>query len=94
MTAPHAELDHVTVMAASLVRGINYVSEVLGATVPQGGKHPLMGTHNALAQLGDEKFLEILAIDPEAERPKRPRWFCLDMPDVQEALTASRRICP
>jgi Glyoxalase-like domain len=47
-----------------------------------------MGTHNALAQLGDEKFLEIPAIDPEAERPKRPRWFGLDMPDVQEALTA------
>jgi hypothetical protein len=41
MAAPRAELDHVTVMAASLGRGIDQVSEVLGATVPQGGKHPL-----------------------------------------------------
>jgi hypothetical protein len=42
-----------------------------------GGKHPLMGTHNRLLGLGDV-YLEVIAIDPDAAGPGRPRWFDLD----------------
>lgn len=42
-----------------------------------GGKHPLMGTHNALVGLG-ATYLEVIAIDPTAPRPGHPRWFGLD----------------
>jgi hypothetical protein len=37
-----------------------------------------MGTHNHLLQLGDTVYLEIVALDPEADAPGRPRWFGLD----------------
>jgi hypothetical protein len=37
-----------------------------------------MGTYNHLLQLGDTVYLEIVALDPEADGPGRPRWFGLD----------------
>ncbi len=37
-----------------------------------------MGTHNHLLQLGDAVYLEIVAVDPQADAPDRPRWFGLD----------------
>lgn len=37
-----------------------------------------MGTHNLLLPLGDAVFLEVIAINPKAPAPQRPRWFELD----------------
>lgn len=37
-----------------------------------------MGTHNRLLNLGGGAYLEIIAVDPEAPAPGRPRWFALD----------------
>jgi len=37
-----------------------------------------MGTHNLLLRLGPTMFLEVIAINPAAPRPARPRWFALD----------------
>lgn len=37
-----------------------------------------MGTHNLLLRLGDELFLEVIAVNPQAPAPERPRWFGLD----------------
>lgn len=37
-----------------------------------------MGTHNLLLSLGDSMFLEVIAPDPKAKPPGRPRWFALD----------------
>jgi len=37
-----------------------------------------MGTHNSLLNLGEESYLEIIAVNPDAARPGRPRWFGLD----------------
>jgi hypothetical protein len=45
----------------------------------------MMGTHNALWGLGDS-YLEVIAVDPEAEAPERPRWFGLDDPELRERL--------
>jgi len=72
------KLDHITVVAHSLRDGVNYVEEKIGVTAPKGGQHLTMGTHNHLLKLGDELFLEIIAVNPEALRPNRPRWFGLD----------------
>lgn len=37
-----------------------------------------MGTHNRLLGLGENFYLELIAIDPQAPPPGRPRWFGLD----------------
>jgi hypothetical protein len=74
----HAEIDHITLACASLADGIRVIQELLGVSPQPGGKHALMGTHNYLLRLGDSAFLEIIAIDPDAPAPDKPRWFGLD----------------
>ena len=44
-----------------------------------------MGTHNALLRLGDDQYLEVVSIDPNALAPDRPRWFGLDLVDPDSA---------
>jgi hypothetical protein len=70
-------LDHLAVVATTLAEGVAVVEERLGCHLAAGGQHAAMGTHNRLLGLGDI-YLEVIAIDPEAEPPGRPRWFALD----------------
>lgn len=51
---------------------------MLGVTPGQGGRHPRMGTHNRVMGLGAGEYLEVIAVDPDAPAPGRPRWFDLD----------------
>lgn len=71
-------LDHLVVAAETLEAGIAHVSERLGIEMTPGGKHPAMGTHNALVALGPGLYLEVIAVDPAAPSPESPRWFHLD----------------
>jgi Glyoxalase-like domain len=71
-------LDHITVIAPTLAEGVSHVRACLDLDVPFGQRHGYMGTHNHLLQLGDMTYLEIVAVDLEAEAPGRPRWFGLD----------------
>ena len=71
-------LDHITVVAASLEAGSRFVRESLGVEPQAGRVHPGMGTHNRLLRLGDTVYLEVIAADPGAPPPSRPRWFGLD----------------
>jgi len=57
-----------------------------------GGKHVAMGTHNALVGLGSRRYLEIIAVDPQGEKPARPRWFDLDEPRMRASLTEGPRL--
>jgi hypothetical protein len=74
----HSLIDHITVTAPSLSAGVDYVTRTLGVAPQTGGEHPRMGTHNYLLRLGDTMFLEVIAINPDAPPPDRPRWFALD----------------
>jgi hypothetical protein len=71
-------LDHIVVAAPNLKSGVEWVRSTLGATPEFGGMHPRMGTHNCLLGLGDQTYLEVIAPDPNAPKPDRPRWFGLD----------------
>ncbi|MDF0600594.1 VOC family protein [Psychromarinibacter sp. C21-152] len=70
-------LDHIAVSAGALDEGVAYVEAALGLPLAPGGRHPAMGTQNRLLGLGDI-YLEVIAIDPMAVPPGRPRWFGLD----------------
>lgn len=71
------QLDHLAVAAATLAEGVAAVEAALGVRLGPGGVHPAMGTHNRLLGLG-ACYLEVIAIDPAAAAPGRPRWFDLD----------------
>ena len=70
-------LDHLAVSAMMLEEGVAHVEAALGVALAPGGQHPLMATHNRLLGLGDV-YLEVIAADPAAPPPARPRWFDLD----------------
>ncbi|WP_172297431.1 VOC family protein [Pseudoruegeria sp. HB172150] len=70
-------LDHLALSATTLSEGVEAVEAALGVPLGPGGQHPSMGTHNRLLGLG-EIYLEVIAIDPDAPAPGRPRWFALD----------------
>ena len=86
LTGMTPNLDHLVVGAGTLEQGVTYVKEQLGVAIPKGGEHPSMGTHNHLMQLGGNAFLEVIAINPDAPAPDRPRWYGLDDPFVRGRL--------
>jgi hypothetical protein len=71
-------LDHLTVTAPTLDAGAHHVRRALGVRVEAGRDHPGMGTHNRLLSPGADSYLEIIAANPAARVPARPRWFGLD----------------
>ncbi len=87
-----ATLDHLVLAATTLADGIEYIAEVAGVAAQPGGKHVAMGTHNALVRLAEQVYLEIIAIDPQANKPARPRWFDLDNIALQAELTERPRL--
>lgn len=78
-------IDHFVVGALDLERGTAWMADRIGQMPSGGGKHPQMGTHNKLWRLG-QCYMEVIAIDPEAEKPDHPRWFGLDELPVQDRL--------
>lgn len=87
------KLDHLTVIAPTLAEGVSHVRACLDLDVPFGQRHGYMGTHNHLLQLGDSVYLEIVSLDPDADRPGRARWFGLDdRKGVRAAWDEGRRL--
>jgi len=72
------KLDHLTAIAPTLAEGVAHLRECLDLDIPFGQRHAYMGTCNHLLQLGDGVYLEIIALDPDAEPPPCARWFGLD----------------
>ena len=84
---PYLKLDHIAIAARTLDEGAAYIKKVLGIDMPTGGAHPVMGTHNRLMSLGQNCFLELIAIDPKAPPISRHRWFDLDRFDADPLLS-------
>lgn len=84
------DFDHLVLGAADLAEGDAWVERVFGVSMPTGGAHPDFGTHNRLARL-PFGYLELIAIDPAAKPPPRPRWYGLDDSAVQARLAERPR---
>lgn len=82
-------IDHIVITAASLADGSEYIFRTLGVALEAGGEHPRMGTHNLLLRLGSDVYLEVIAVNHEAEQPNRPRWFQLTDADNQPTKLAT-----
>ena len=94
-------LDHLAVAGETLEEASVHIEQALGVSLQEGGKHDKFGTHNRLLGLRDGLYLEAIAVDPQASKPQRTRWFDLDrfegepcltnwicrVPDIEAALT-------
>lgn len=92
-------IDHLVVAATTLEQGIQWCEATLGITPAPGGEHEKYGTHNRLFKIATPKhplaYLEIIAINPGAEMPKRSqvaRWFDLDDRALQKAIAQEPRL--
>lgn len=73
-----AKFDHLAIAARTLVEGAAWLADRLGIAPDPGGRHLQLGTHNRLLSLGQGEYLELIATDPDGQKPDFPRWFGLD----------------
>ena len=94
MNALATELDHIVIAARTLDEGRAWARETLGVEPVGGGKHDGLATHNTLMKLDGKRYLEIIAIDPDAHpaTPNFPRWFGLDTAELSERIAHGPRL--
>ncbi len=95
----HTQIDHLVIVAQNLEQGVQWCEATLGITPGPGGEHALYGTHNRLFKVASPAnpmaYVEIIAINPAAVRPKRAcptRWFDMDNPALQKAVAKEPRL--
>jgi hypothetical protein len=69
-------LDHVVYGVPDLEEALHTFEVKAGIRPTLAGKHPGLGTHNAILSLGNLQYLEFIALDPQAQIQKRelPSW--------------------
>ena len=65
------KLDHLVLAISDLDDGIAQLKKLTGVEAIKGGRHPDLGTQNAIAALGDHSYIELLA--PDAVTGARPK---------------------
>lgn len=74
-------LDHLVYATPDLPVTLDWFATNTGLRPRTGGTHPSRGTRNALLNLGNGAYLEILATDPGNTTVTGPRWMGVDALD-------------
>lgn len=72
-------VDHLVYCVPNLEASIEDLEKRLGVRAEIGGKHTSQGTKNALINLGNNCYLELLAIDEENDSVIGNRWMGIDL---------------
>lgn len=72
-------LDHLVYAVPDLSVALDWFAEHAGLRPAIGGRHLHQGTHNAVVNLGQGAYLEIVAPDPENTTIPPPRWMGVDL---------------
>ncbi len=72
-------IDHIVYTVSNLETTVLEFEKKLGVQAIFGGYHKTQGTKNALINLSDECYLELLASDPTNTKIKPPRWMGVDL---------------
>ena len=98
-TTSIAQIDHIVVVADSLVQGVAWCESALGITPGPGGEHALFGTHNRLFKIATAQnptaYFEIIAINTiaaYASNTGAKRWFDMDDMALQQAVKIQPRL--
>jgi len=86
-----AKIDHLVIGVDNLISGTSILEKKLNTKFLPGGEHKVMGTHNNLLKLQSEIYLEVIANNPNADKPARPRWFSLDEDNIIEKIKVTPR---
>ena len=87
----NSRIDHIVIGAANLISGTKILETKLSTKFSPGGEHQIMGTHNKLLKLQSDIYLEIIANNPNVDKPSRQRWFSLDEARTKEKIKHSPR---
>ena len=73
------QIDHIVYCTTDLEAAVDYFETLFGIRPSIGGTHPSKGTKNALLNLGNQCYLEILAIDEKNVTFSGTRWMGIDL---------------
>lgn len=76
---PPRKIDHIVYTVPNLEAAVEDLTQKLGVKPIIGGRHDTQGTKNALVNLTDGAYLEILAADEENTAISPPRWMGIDV---------------
>ena len=79
MKPAYRVIDHIVYCVPDLDTAIDKLERQLGIRPVYGGSHQMQGTHNALLDLGESCYLEILAVDSDNQTKTADRWMGIDL---------------